>query len=62
MLIELLGGPVDGMLLDKFLKGKPPRSFILPAVCLGVGYVYVSEIDGSEDFIQYRFCGYCSLR
>ncbi len=61
MLIELLGGPVDGLVLDSISK-KVPRHFILPLSCIGVGYVYVSEFDGDEDFVQYRFRGYCSLR
>lgn len=61
MLIELVGGPVDGMILDA-PQGKPPRQFILPAMCLGIGYVYVSESDADLDFVQYRFSAYCSLR
>jgi len=61
MLIELLGGPVDGMILDSFSTRSVPRSFVLSLSCLGIGYVYVSD-DCDEDFIQYRFSGYCSLR
>lgn len=62
MLIELLGGPADGLVFDSISKDKAPRHFILPLSCIGVGYVYVSEVDGDEDFVQYRFRGYCSLR
>lgn len=60
MLIELLGGPVDGLVLDA-IAGNAPRQFILPAACLGIGFVYVSEQDSENDFVQYRFSGFCSL-
>lgn len=61
MLIELVGGPVDGMILDAIAQD-PPRQFILPNHCIGIGYVYVSELKPENYFVQYRFSGYCSLR
>ena len=61
MIIELIGGPADGMILDSMFS-KVPDQFILPAVCLGIGYVYVGESDPENDLVRYRFTGYCSLR
>ncbi len=60
MLVELLGGPADGMILDCLTP--PPRQFILPQACHGIGSVYVTKLVVDDDFIQYCFTGYCSLR
>ena len=68
MLIELIGGPADGMILDWLppeqdvpaMLGAIPSRFVLPS-CSGSGSIYISE-STEKDFLRYRFDGYCCLR
>jgi hypothetical protein len=59
MVIELIGGPSDGLLMD--CHADPPVSFVMPVQCQNLGHMYVSECRCSchevEHILRYFFAG-----